>query len=251
MKALIIEDESPASERLIRMLKSVDDTIEIIDQLDTVERSVQYLKNNEHPDLIFLDIELGDGQSFDIFKKIKVKSHIIFITAFEEFAMKAFKYNSIDYLLKPLKKVELEFALEKYKAQHSLSKQQFDFSKILEELKGVPRNFRTRFLIKKGTRFLPVNAEEVAFFYTKDRLHWIKTKDDADHIIENNLDELEEQLDPEKFHRVNRQFIISYTAIDKVHALFDGKLKLTARPVSYEDIIISRLRAGDFKKWLG
>ncbi len=251
MKALIIEDEMPASDRLLRMLKEVDYPIEVVEQLDTIERSITYLKNNEQPDLIFLDIELGDGQSFDIFKRIPVKSYIIFITAFDEFTLKAFKLNSIDYLLKPLKKNELEFALEKFSNQHTVGQQPVDFLPLVEGLKVKEPAYKNRILVKKGTRLLSVKVESIAFFYTRNRVHWLKTIDDTDYIIENNLDELESQLDPEKFHRVNRQFIINYDSIDKVNLWFDGKIKLIVKPSSPEEIIISRLRANEFKKWLG
>ncbi|RFS20195.1 DNA-binding response regulator [Chitinophaga silvatica] len=249
MNALIIEDESLAADRLVKMLSKEDDNINVLAVLDTVEKSVAYLRDNPFPDVIFLDIELGDGKSFDIFEEVTVNSHIIFTTAFDEYAIKAFKYNSIDYLLKPLKKAELATAIQKFKHYFAMSGASIDMSTIMKALRG--KEYKTRFLITAGPKLYSVNTSDVAFVYTKDRQHFIKTFAGLDYTIDNNLDELESQLNPEHFFRVNRQFIINHGAIDQVFAWFDGKLKLQVNPPAYEDIIISRLRAMDFKKWLG
>lgn len=248
MKALIIEDESLAATRLKKMLHNLDSEMEVVAMLDTVENSVAWLKANDHPDLILLDIHLGDGKSFEIFQQVEVSSYIIFITAYDEYAIKAFKFNSIDYLLKPLKIKDFEFAYTKFKNQIFPREQRPSISTVISEMNR--KTFKTRFLVRQATMLISVKTEEVAYAYTKERSHFIKTLSGLDYIIDNNLDELEEQLDPEEYFRVNRQFIVRYSAIDKVYAWFDNKIKLLVKPVSYEDIVISRLRAPEFKRWL-
>jgi two-component system LytT family response regulator len=237
MTALIVEDEPLAAEKLIKMLSAEDESIQVTGPLDTVEKAVSYLKENPAPDIIFLDME------------VEVNSHIIFITAFDEYALRAFKYNSIDYLLKPLKRKDLSFALDKFRQHFSFTQSKSEIAGIIRQLQQ--KEYRSRFLLRQGTRLFSVHTNEVAIAYTRERLHYIRTFSDAHYLIDNNLDELEEQLDPEKFFRVNRQFIVSFNAIDQAYAWFDGKIKLMVKPAAYEDIIISRLRANDFKKWMG
>ncbi|WP_207514690.1 LytR/AlgR family response regulator transcription factor [Longitalea luteola] len=250
MTVVIIEDEALAAERLSRFVKEYDAAIEIKACLDTVRSAVAWFEEKGSPDLILLDIELGDGKSFEIFKEVEVTSHIIFVTAFNEYAIQAFKYNSIDYLLKPLVKEELFFALDKYKAQTSNSKP-VDLTALIEQLQPkAEKEYKSRFLVKKGSRYFSIEAANVAHIYTRERVHYIKTFDGVDYIIENNLDVLEEQLSPAIFFRVNRQFIVNYTSVKEVITWFDGKLKLMIHPAPYEEIIISRLKAGDFKNWL-
>ncbi|MBN9298056.1 MAG: response regulator transcription factor [Filimonas sp.] len=242
MNVLIIENEALAANRLKKILNDTEPTAAIVDTLDSVQSAVDFFANNPEPDLIFLDIELGDGQSFDILKQHTIQSPVIFTTAYNEYAIKAFRLNSIDYLLKPVNKDALSAALQKFKLQSQRN--------IVQTL-PYNQHYKKRFLAKRGTRLYPICITEVAYFYTKDRIHWLKTNDNNDFMIENNMDELEGMIDPEDFFRVNRQFIIQYNSIDKVHAWFDGKLKLSVKPAASEDIIISRLRAGEFKKWLG
>ena len=249
MTAIVIEDETLAAEKLVKMLAAEDESIQVLGVLDTVEKAVFYLKDNPAPDIIFLDIELGDGKSFDIFQEVEVNSHIIFVSAFDEYALRAFKYNSIDYLLKPLKRKDLAFALEKFRQHFTLTQSKSEIAGIIRQLQQ--KEYRSRFLLRQGTRLFSLHINEVAIAYTRERLHYIRTFADTHHLIDNNLDELESQLDPEKFFRVNRQFIVSFNAIDQAYAWFDGKIKLMVKPAAYEDIIISRLRANDFKKWLG
>ncbi|OQP65923.1 hypothetical protein A3860_15135 [Niastella vici] len=250
MTVVIIEDEALAAERLTRFVKEYDAGIEIKAWLDTVKGAVKYFDENGSPDLVLLDIELGDGKSFEIFKEVEVTSHIIFVTAFNEYAIQAFKYNSVDYLLKPLVKEELYFALDKYKSQANAIKP-VDLTALIEQLQPkAEKEYKTRFLVKKGSRYFSIEAKNVAHVYTRERVHYIKTFDGADYIIENNLDVLEQQLSPETFFRVNRQFIVNYTSVKEVITWFDGKLKLIIKPDPFEEIIISRLKAGDFKNWL-
>jgi len=248
MNVIIIEDENLAADKLKKMLLKLDDSIRILAVLDTAQRSIDWLKNNDHPDLMLLDIHLGDGKSFDIFEEVEISSHIIFITAYDEYAIKAFKYNCIDYLLKPLKIKDFEFAYNKFKSQYSKQAQRQGISGIINQINKKP--FKTRFLVRQATMLISVKSSEVAYAYTKDRYHFIKTISGIDYPIDNNLDELENQLDGDEYFRVNRQFIVRYSAIANVYAWFDNKIKLLVSPVAYQDIIISRLRATEFKKWL-
>lgn len=252
MRVVIIEDELVAMQHLRSTLQEVDTGISVVAALDSIESSVRYFSSKPEADLVLMDIELGDGQSFEIFKQAAVDIPIIFTTAYEEHALKAFKLNSVDYLLKPVDKTELIAALDKYKRLHSEQKQKLR-DNIVSLLQRV-ENFgevRTRYLAKTGTRLISVLTNDIAYFYTKDRLQFIKTIRGEDHIIDKRLDEIETETDPRFFFRVNRQFILSYNSIQKVHAWFSGKLKVGVQPDAYEEIIISRLKAAEFKKWLG
>ena len=253
MKVLIIEDETIASDRLIDMLKEVAPDWEVLAVLDSIEAGVEFFKTDAEADLVFMDIELGDGQSFEIFSRATVEAPVVFVTAYQEHTLKAFKHNSIDYLLKPLNKEELTATITKFRKLQTLQKKQLQ-KNILALLESPPantKNTKDRFLAKSGTRLISVAIEDIAFFYTKDKFQYIKTSADTDYIIDRSLDDIEEEVDDKDFFRANRQFIISYKSIEKVHAWFSGKLKVQVLPKSYEEIIVSRLRAADFKKWLG
>lgn len=249
MKVAIIEDEVLAVERFKKVLNEVVD-VDIENVLDSVESSVEYLKTNPQLDLLFMDIQLGDGRSFEILDQVEVKCPIIFTTAFDEYAVRAFKYNSIDYLLKPVRKEELHSAIEKFKKGNKLGNVR-DIKELLLEMFHSSGNYKDRFLVKQGTKYLSINASEVAHIFTRERLLFLKTFDNKDYMIDGNLDELEKDLNPEKFFRANRQFIVSHRSVHQAFAWFDGKMKLSLIPDSYEDIVISRLKAGEFKKWLG
>ncbi|AXY74964.1 DNA-binding response regulator [Paraflavitalea soli] len=255
MKVVIIEDEEIATRHLKTMLKEIDPDIEIVAALDSIESSIHFFSKASLLDLVLVDIELGDGQSFDIFTKVNVEAPIIFTTAYQEHVLKAFKLNSIDYLLKPVNKEELTSAILKYKKIHARPKQPFheyDLSSIskgkAEAREGI---FKTRYLAKNGTRLISIAQQDIAYFYTKDRLQYIKTKGNDDYVIDKRLDEIETEIDAQVFFRANRQFIINYENIEKVHTWFSGKLKVQVKPLSYEEIIVGRLKANDFKKWLG
>lgn len=249
MKALIIEDEIIAAGHLKIMLLEIDPSIEILPPLDSIESSVQFLTANNDIDLIFLDIELGDGQSFEIFKKVNVQSPIIFTTSYEEHALKAFKLNSVDYLLKPVKETELCAALEKYKKLHVDEKLKMQFN-LLQMLQSVKKS-KERYLAKVGTRLTSVSADQIAFFYTRDKMLYIKTFNNQDLIIDKRLEDIEKETDPSQFFRANRQFIVNYNAVNAVHTWFNGKIRLDVVPEPFEKIIVSRQKAGEFRKWLG
>lgn len=247
MNILIIEDETVSADRLRSMLRQADNSLTVVAVLDSVEASISYLQTQPPVDLIFMDIELGDGQSFHIFNSVSIDTPVIFITAYQQHALKAFKHNSIDYLLKPLGMRELEGALQKWKRlQDKRGKKTFSADPTNAEA-----NRRSRFLAKVGTRLTSVPVENIAYFYTREKQLYIKTKTSEDLLFDKCLEEIENEVDEQYFFRANRQFIIGYDAIEKVQSWYSGKLRVEVTPSPYEDIIVSRLRAGEFKKWLG
>jgi two-component system response regulator LytT len=252
MKALIIEDEAIAAGHLTKMLLDIEPSIDVLPPLDSIESSVQFLSTHNDIDLIFLDIELGDGQSFDIFKKVNVQSPIIFTTSYEEHALKAFKLNSVDYLLKPIKEAELSAALQKFKKLHVEEKLKMQYN-LLQLLQNVQngKKAKERYLAKVGTRLTSVSADQIAFFYTRDKMLFIKTFSNQDFIIDKRLEDIERETDPTQFFRANRQFIINYNSVQAVHTWFNGKIRLEVAPEPFEKIIVSRQRAAEFRKWLG
>lgn len=198
-------------------------------------------------------IELGDGQTFEIFKKVKIEALLIFVTAYQEHALKAFKLNSIDYLLKPVNKEELAAALTKHGRLHRRQQQavQENIYQFLHRLHEGTDAYKDRFLARNGTRLISIPVGDIAYFYTRDKMQYIKTEHQQDYIIDKRLDDIEGEVNPKSFFRLNRQFIVSYRHIEKVHTWFNGKLKVQVKPAACEDIIVSRLKANDFKKWLG
>ncbi|UYQ94025.1 LytTR family DNA-binding domain-containing protein [Chitinophaga horti] len=250
MKVLIIEDEALSAHHLKNMLREVDPDIEVTAVLDSIESAVRYFAARPQLDLIFMDIELGDGQSFEIFNRVNVDWPVIFTTAYQEHALKAFKLNSVDYLLKPMNREEVMAAILKFRKWHAhRGTPNQGLNTMLGEMNG--EAFKSRYLAKSGTRLISVSLPDIAYFYTKDKLQFIKTRSNQDFIIDKRLDEIEGETDPNVFFRVNRQFIVNYTNIEKVHTWFSGKLKVQVQPAAYEEIIVSRLRANEFKKWLG
>ena len=251
INVVVIEDEHLASDRLIKLIKQYDESLNIEKILDSVKDSIEYFTNNKHPDLIFMDIQLGDGKSFDIFSSVKVNSYIIFVTAYDEYAMQAFKLNSIDYILKPIKRVELFQAIDKFKNNINNFREVKDIRIAYDQIKeSEAKEHKARFLAKRGSRYFSIESKDVAYIYTKDRMHFIKTSLNIDYLIDSTLDDLETQMDPKIFYRANRQFILNYNCIDEVIIWFDGKLKILVKPLSPEEIIISRLKSSDFKQWL-
>lgn len=199
---------------------------------------------------------MADGQSFDIFNRTEVHSTIIFTTAYDEYALKAFKVNSIDYLLKPVRQEDLTKALDKFKALQSTNanaESRINIEKLLTELRQThtPKNYRERFLVKQGQKLITVEASDIAFMYAEDRVNFIKNKNGQKFIIDYTLDELETQLDPAIFFRLNRQFIAQVKSIESVHPYFNGKLKIHLKPAVEEEVLVSREKASDFKAWMG
>ena len=253
MNIVIIEDEALAARRLKEVLQVMDPSLHVVAILDSVRNSIAWLTDNPTPDLLLMDIELGDGKSFDIFERTAVNCPVIFITAYDEYAIRAFKVNSIDYLLKPVKQQDLQRSLEKFKKMKSIfsQKQQDSMMQLLLQELQKTANLRERFLIKQGDRLIPVEVMEIAYFYTNEKNNFIKTQDDHEYLIDQSLDDIESTLDPKKFIRANRQFILRREAIIKVHLWFGSKLKLDVKPSCSEEVIVSRERASAFRHWLG
>jgi two-component system, LytTR family, response regulator LytT len=257
MKVLIIEDEPLGAEALKNLLIDCDKNIEVLAIKDSIVSSAAWLSANAAPDLIFMDIELADGQCFELFKEVEIKSPVVFTTSYDEYALKAFRFNSIDYLLKPISAVELKRSLAKI---HDL-KQQFLVKDVIrknwEELIpqfGAPKpltDYRDRFLVKQGQRLLSVSVSDIAYFFTKGKVSFIKSTSGKEYFLDYTLDQLEDMLSPKVFYRLNRQVIASHPAVLQVHTWFNGKLKVELSPPISEEVIVSREKAKDFRVWLG
>ena len=251
IKALIIEDEEPAADRLKKLVAKADPDIEVADIIVSVRSAVNYLKNNS-PDIIFLDIHLADGESFEIFRQIHVTCPIIFTTAYDQFALQAFKLNSIDYLLKPVKKEELETALKKFKDLFRVHKETIvDYQKLAEYMGKEKPVYKKRLLIRYGDLFKTIEIKDAAYFFSENKISYVCTKQNAQYALDNTLDELEGFLEPKEFFRINRQFIVSVDSIDKMVAVSKSRVKLSLKPHTEHETIVSTERSPEFKKWLG
>lgn len=252
MNILIIEDERPNAERLKRLILGIKPQANILSVLESVSESVEWLDSHEKPDLIMMDIKLSDGLSFEIFDKtLLVDVPIIFTTAYDEYAIKAFKQYSIDYLLKPVDKDELAMAFEKYDQLDIMVNKATNPSieKLLDEFR--PKNYRTRFLLSYRDGFKTVMVSDVLYFYSEQKITKARLADGTDEIIPHTMDELEQQLDPKLFFRANRQFIICINAVEHIYNYFNNKLKVTMRKNTDVEIIVSRDKAPLLKNWMG
>lgn len=250
MKIIIIEDEKPAARRLGRMLAELN--LEAQQMLHSVEESINWFQNNEHPDLIFLDIQLSDGLSFEIFEEVEVKSAIIFTTAYDEYALKAFKLNSIDYLLKPIDEYELKIAVDKFKEnqpkQTNLQVNIDDIRKLL--VNPVDRKFKKRFTIKVGQHLKIIPTDEIECFYSENKATYIHTSTNRNYLIDNSLEHWQEELNPGQFFRVNRTFIVNINAIKDIVSYTNSRLQIKLNSYNESEIIVSRERVKDFKNWI-
>ena len=253
MKVLIVEDEELAVKKLQKTLAAVDETIEVAGVTDSIEETVNWLQSNPAPDLVLMDIELADGQSFEIFKLTEVKSPVIFTTSYDEFALKAFKVNSVDYLLKPVQQDELQAALEKYHKLKGNTKTELTLDSLVKELqqKLQPREFRKRFLVKHAQKLVSIEVEDIAYFYSDGRLNFFKTNDNRKFVVDYTMDELEEMLNPEDYFRISRSFYVSVNSIDKIEDYFGNRLILQLKPAVDKEALVSREKVSDFKKWMG
>jgi DNA-binding LytR/AlgR family response regulator len=251
MKIIIIEDETPALNRIKKMVLEVEPSIEILDTADSIEQSVQVIeKHQDTIDLILMDIELADGQSFEIFNLTAVKCPVIFTTAYDEFALKAFKVNSIDYLLKPIDKEELKAAFQKLKSIQKSANNVDALKEMLAQISAPKNGFKERFLVKLGERLISVPAHDIAYFLSKDKLTYLITKNNNKYVVDYTLEELGNILDRKNFFQINRQFIVAINSITNIHNYFNGKLKIQLVPVVEEEVLVSRERAGELKLWL-
>lgn len=258
MNVLIIEDEPLAARQLQAMLAEYPAAvIGVLDVLDSVEAAVEWFRQNAQPDLLLVDIELMDGQSFEIFEKAVVRCPVIFTTAYDEYALKAFQVHSVDYLLKPINEGALHRSLAKFQEMQRL----YGSGNVLTNLRelmttlhpvaNASPDYRERFLLKQGSRLVPVEVAEIAYFFTRDRLTFVQTWDGKPLLIDYHLDELTQKINPLHFFRANRQFILHVKSIARVHIHFNGRLKLDLKPPAEEEVFISRERAGELREWLG
>lgn len=248
MNILIIEDEQPASDRIIAMVREFDAGTRILATLRSVRESVEWLSAHPAPDLILADIQLGDGLSLDIFHTVRVPSPLIFTTAFDEYLMKAFAYNSIDYLLKPVNKEKLFRALNKYASlrQHFTG----DIVSLLEQLHKGERHGAARMVVKKGTDFIALKTEEIAYFYTEHKIVFLVDKNGRRFIVDKPLADLERELPAAAFFRVNRKFLASVDSVVKFRSADKGKLRVDLRPAAPDEVIVSQENASAFKRWM-
>lgn len=260
MNILIVEDEDLAVKKLQKTLSAVDSNAVVAGVAGSIKETVYWLDNNASPDLILMDIELSDGQSFEIFNQVSVKSPVIFTTSYDEYALKAFKVNSIDYLLKPVQKEELEAALLKFRnlkksytgngepANHAA----INIDGLLKELQQkLQPAYRKRFLVKHGQKLVSVEIEEIAYFFSDGRLNFFKTFDNRKFIVDYTMDELATMLDPGIYFRISRPFYVSAKCIDKMDDYFGNRLILGLKPALDKEALVSREKVADFKKWMG
>lgn len=250
MNVLIVEDEIYAAQGLEKMLRSIEPGHNVLKVIGSVDETIEYLSDNPAIDLIFMDIQLSDGISFEIFSEIKVEYPVIFTTSYDEYAIKAFQVNSIDYLLKPVEKAALQKSIDKYKKLFATPTQNNQIEQMLAQISFVKKEFKSRLLVKtaKGMHTLPI--EDVAFIYIENQMVFVRTTSDQRFALEKTLDELEKQLDPSKFFRLNRQFIASIKAIHTIHNYFNNTLKIELTPPIDREIIVSRYTVKSFKEWL-
>lgn len=255
MTTLIIEDEKPAARLLQRKLEKLNIAVETM--LHSVEESIDWFANNQHPDLIFLDIQLSDGLSFEIFEKIDIKSAIIFTTAYDEYALKAFKLNSIDYLLKPIDEDDLDIAVTKFKSrlpklESETSNLQLDFEQIRKMLSNpFEKNYKKRFTVKIGQHLKVITTDEIECFFSENKGTYIHTFDNRNYLIDSTLEILEQELDMKDFFRVSRKFIVPLQAIKEIQVYTNSRLKVILPTYKEDEVIVSREKVQDFKNWLG
>lgn len=253
MNVLIIEDEPFAQQELIRLLHETDPSLHVLECIDSVEESVEYLSQAREIDLIFMDIQLSDGLSFEIFNLTEVKPPVIFTTAYDEYAIKAFKVNSIDYLLKPVDEDDLARALEKFrKLQHTSAKNESYFStKQLKEVLGLYRpSYKNRLVVRLGDKIQHVDANDIAYFFSEDKVSFLMTTKGKKYIINYSLEQIESFMNPDDFYRLNRQFIANISAISTIDKYFNSRLKIGLNPEVEDDVLISRTKVTDFLNWL-
>ena len=251
MKILIIEDEYHAQKYLSNLLKVVIPGVQILEMLDSVEDAVEWFNNNAAPDLIFMDIQLADGLSFNIFKKVEVNAPVIFTTAFDQYTLQAFKVNSVDYLLKPIDEIDLQKAVDKYQQIYAANTT-FNQASLLKVINSFQQkeNFRQRFLIKQGKDYIYLPVEKIAYLYSADGMTFIMDIHKKRHLVDTTLDTIEKELNAKKFYRISRKQIIHIQSVAKIFTYFNHRLKLELQPESKVEAIVSRERVKAFKAWL-
>ena len=251
MKVVIVEDEIAASENLIYLLNSIDSTIEILSVIDSVDTAVNYFSIKNDVELIFMDIHLADGISFDIFKKVTINIPVIFTTAYDQYAMQAFKVNSIDYLLKPINEEELGEAIAKFKKIGRVEKPINDqMEGVLQLLQAKTRTYKKTYLVQRRDELIPIKIDDLAYFHIETGIVKGVTFENQTFIIDKKLEDIENEIDPTIFYRANRQFVVNRNAISNIKYYFNGKLIVNTNPRFEERIIISKAKATEFKNWV-
>ena len=255
MKTIIIEDEKPAARLLQRKLEKLNVRAEVM--LHSVQEAIEWFSKNEHPDLIFLDIQLSDGLSFELFEKVEIKSAVIFTTAYDEYALRAFKLNSIDYLLKPIDEEELSVSISKFKTHFLKSKEeiftsQMNFEKIKKMFQNsFDQDFKKRFTVKIGQHLKVISTDEIECFFSENKGTYIHTFDNRNYLIESTIEVLEQELNTKDFYRISRKFIIPMKAIKEIVVYSNSRLRLILPTFKDEEVIVSREKVSDFKNWIG
>jgi len=260
LKILIIEDEEIIAQRLVQLLNQIKVDYQLCAIIGSVQEAIAWFNENDHPDLVFADIQLSDGNSFSIFKAVNVKSKIIFTTSYDEFALDAFKVNSVDYLLKPITAKKLKNAFEKLEDMEQAFKNETDVNKIeveqdrishlLDYLDNKDKDFRSRFLIKMGNSYKSITAQEIAYFYVANKTTYLMTFSKKKYSLDTPLDELDKELNTKLFFRINRQMIININSIKEIHSFFNSRLLLNIEPPFNEDVLVTRSNIAKFKDWM-
>lgn len=257
MKVLIVEDEELAAEGLVQNLRRIEPEVEVLAVLDSVREAVNWFRNNPMPELAFFDIQLADGLSFSIFEQCQITCPIIFTTAYDEYALRAFKVNSIDYLLKPFEVEDLRKALDKWRLLSGSTPLQPDAEIIrllMQQMSSQIRqpSYKTRFMVKTGDHLHSISSSEIDYLYSENKIVWLRHQNGRKYLIDYTLEQLEDMLDPQDFYRINRKYIVSIGAIKLVAAYTNSRLKLLLKePPDKEDVLISREKVEAFKGWLG
>ena len=245
MKVVIVEDEKLAAEKLAHLLKKTDMEIEVVQHIESVEEAVNWFQQNPLPDLIFMDIQLDDGISFEIFDAVKIDCPVIFTTAYNEYAIRAFKVNSVDYLLKPIEQEALESAIQKFKKLFAVTG---DFETKLAKVFGqISAKYKSRFFVKVGIRYQSIQVENICCFFVEERSTFLKTKQDKSYDLDYSLEQLQNMVDPGQFFRINRNYLVNINCIDEIISYSTNRLKLK---VSKTELIVSREKVADFKQWM-
>ena len=248
IRTLIIEDEELAAQRLEKILIEVEPSVEVLGKLESVEASIAWFNENQHPDLVLLDIQLADGLSFDIFRKVKVDSFVIFTTAYDEYAIKAFELNSIDYLLKPIDKEKLKNSILKFKNLNR-SQPQFNLNDLMEAIESRKSGYKKRFAVSIGAKIKSVEFHEIAYFLSVEKSTFLGTFDGHQYPLDFSLDRIEAIIDPEIFFRINRQYIVNYRAIEKIYVLSKSRLELQVTGTT-DELLVSTAKSHSFREWI-
>jgi len=252
MQVLVVEDEKLAADRLIALITDIEPSAQVLKAMDSIKTTVRWLNSNVHPDLIFMDIQLADGLSFEIFNKVNVDVPVIFTTAYNEYALQAFKVNSIDYLLKPIDKEELRVSINKYqKLSNRVSQTGALQPQLLKQMIDMMQNpYKLRFVVRIGEHIKTIAIEDVAYFYSNEKSSFIRSISGRDYAVDYSLEQLEQEIDPRRFFRVSRKFMVSMAHIKDIIAYSGSRLKLNLMAGEQEEILVSREKVTEFKKWL-